>query len=153
MEHLEMMMVDFNIHPLLFFAFQILATTLVVGFATSHSLLRPAILPLIASCAYGITTTSPSWMRLHWASLLSGSSVGFVLQYVELALLSRWSFEERRDAILRPTGRVKANHSATSNGTAKASGVATQNGHVKENGGVKRNGLAKPNDATSLNGF
>lgn len=34
-------------------------------------------------------------MRQAWSSLLSGTSVGFFLQYIELALLSRWSFEAR----------------------------------------------------------
>jgi hypothetical protein len=33
-------------------------------------------------------------MRPRWASLLGGTSVAFLLQYVDLALVSRWNFED-----------------------------------------------------------
>ena len=33
-------------------------------------------------------------MRSRWASLLGGISFAFLLQYIDLALLSRWSFED-----------------------------------------------------------
>lgn len=94
---MDFMLFQTPFHPLQLFGAQVLATSLVIGFSTPHSFLRPAILPLIALCAYGIVSTSKNFMRLHWASLLSGTTNGFLLQYIELALLSRWSYETKRD--------------------------------------------------------
>ena len=56
--------------------------------------MRPAALPLVAACVYGIVSTASLHMRSRWASLLGGTSFAFLLQYVDLALLSRWSFED-----------------------------------------------------------
>jgi hypothetical protein len=69
--------------------------------------------------------------------------VGFVLQYVELALLSRWSFEGRGDAVLRPSGKANENDSIAPNGVNKANGIVTGNGHFKPHGYAKIGGLAE----------
>ena len=90
-------------HPLLFFAIEICITAFVVGFTSPRSFARPFALPFVALCAYAIITTSSHFMRLRWASLLSGCAVGFVLQYVELALLSGWRYETKASAILQHT--------------------------------------------------
>ncbi|KAF1996802.1 hypothetical protein P154DRAFT_622999 [Amniculicola lignicola CBS 123094] len=81
-------------HPLELLAAEVLVTTLVIGFTSSRSLLRLAALPIPGLCAYGVVTTSRWYMRSHWATIFSGFAGAFALQYLELALLSQWSFED-----------------------------------------------------------
>lgn len=78
--------------PLPIFLLEVSATAFVVGLTKANSVIRLAVLPCIAVCAYTIIMTSIQHMRAHWASLLSGTSVGFVLQYIDVALLSKLSF-------------------------------------------------------------
>lgn len=93
-----------DIHPLCLFGLELGIIALVVGFSSPLSTIRLAALPGVGFCAYGIITTSKWFMRLHWASLLSGCAVGFILQYAELALLSRWSYETHAGTILQCPG-------------------------------------------------
>jgi hypothetical protein len=96
-------------HPLLFFAAQILSTALVVAYSSSSSIIRPMVLPLVCLSTWWIICDAQQYMRLHWASLLSGSSVGFSLQYVEIVLLSRWSFESKSRTVANP-GDLETEH-------------------------------------------
>lgn len=89
------------VYPLLFFGLELGIIAYVVGFSSPSSLIRFAALPAVGLCASGIINTSEQFMRLHWASLLSGCAVGFVLQYIELALLSRWSYDTHARAVLQ----------------------------------------------------
>ena len=81
------------IPPLTIFAIQILTISSVTGFTSPHSIVRLAALAQVGICTCAIVLTSRKYMRAHWASLFAGTSVGFLLQYVELALLSKWSLE------------------------------------------------------------
>jgi len=78
-------------NPLPMFLLEVSTTALVVGLTRANSVIRLAVLPWIAFCAYTIVMTSVQHMRAHWASLFFGTSVGFVLQYIDVALLSRLS--------------------------------------------------------------
>lgn len=73
--------------------FELVVSSAVVGFTRPGSLARPAALPFVATCVYAIVSTASLHMRPRWASLLGGTSFSFLLQYIDLALLSQWSFE------------------------------------------------------------
>lgn len=82
------------LHPLLVFLYEVSITSVIVGFARPHSIVRLAALPLIIWCPYSVIFSALQHMRVHWASLLSGTAVGFALQYVHLVLLSQRSFQQ-----------------------------------------------------------
>ncbi len=82
-----------GMHPLLLFACEIVAAACLLGFTGPRSGLRLLGLLPITVLAYFIITTSKQYMRLHWASLLSGCAFGFVLHYIEIALLNGWYYE------------------------------------------------------------
>lgn len=79
--------------PVLIFLLETLITGSVLAFTPPRSIYRLAALSLVAACAYTIVVTSHECMRADWASLLAGTSIGFLLQYIELSLLSKWGFE------------------------------------------------------------
>lgn len=85
---------DGLLHPALVFLYEASITSMVVGFAKPYSIVRLAALPLVIWCPYAIIFSALQLMRAHWASLLSGTAVGFALQYVHLVLLSQRSFEQ-----------------------------------------------------------
>ena len=69
-------------------------SALIIGFTSSASLIRWAALPLHLAYAWAILTaclgtTQPTF----WTALLGGSIVGWTLQFIEVVLLSRWSFD------------------------------------------------------------
>ena len=78
--------------------FQLVLGSASVGLTQPDSFLRPAVLPLVSTCTYNIVSTASQQMRTRWASLLGGASFAFLLQYVDLALLSRWSYETHGSA-------------------------------------------------------
>ena len=81
------------IPSLTIFAVQILIISSFIGFTSPHSIIRLAALTQVGICTCGIVLISRKYMRAHWASLFAGTSIGFLLQYVELALLSQWRLE------------------------------------------------------------
>lgn len=85
---------DGLLHPVLIFLYEASIISLVVGFTRPHSVIRLAALPLVIWCPYAIISSALELMRAHWASLLSGTAVGFALQYVHLVLLSQRSYTQ-----------------------------------------------------------
>lgn len=85
-------------------------STLVIAFTSSSSTLRPAALPFVALCVYTVVLTSSGYMRAHWASLLSGTSIGFFLHYIDLGLLDRWSYQDRGPSSLCIRDRDEISH-------------------------------------------
>ena len=81
----------YNIPPAHVLLFELLVSSAAIGFTTQDALVRPAALLLIATCVYGIVSTANLHMRTRWASLIGGTSFSFLLQYVDLAFLSRWN--------------------------------------------------------------
>ncbi|KAF2117132.1 membrane bound O-acyl transferase family-domain-containing protein [Lophiotrema nucula] len=75
--------------------FELIATSVIIGLTPSNSWARQAILPVLLSCTYLIVQSSSQYMRPRWASLLGGFSFTLVLQYIDLALLSHWNYEDR----------------------------------------------------------
>ena len=89
--------------PIQLLLLQFSLTSLVVGFTPSCSILRVSCLPLIILCTWKCVFTSKLHMqRSSWAALVGGYSITYLLQYISIALLSKWSFEsdviQRKDA-------------------------------------------------------
>ena len=74
--------------------FQISLNAFAIGFTSPSSLLRLFVFPVILIC---LQQTLPICLeatgRVLWAALLGAHSITFVFQYVDTALLSRWSPE------------------------------------------------------------
>lgn len=78
---------------LVLFALQLALSTLIVGFTGKQSWTRLTALPLLCSCTYGIVTKAPDQMRTRWRGLVGGLAYLYLLQYIDVALLTRWSYE------------------------------------------------------------
>lgn len=72
-------------HPVGLITAQNLIIFLLIGFTSARSIWRPILLPLIVGCACVVTYNSNK--------VVTGLSWTFVLQYIDLCLLSRWNFE------------------------------------------------------------
>ena len=87
-----MTMLPYPVIPLII---QFTITVLVLGFISSSSFLRPALLPIIAACSAAcVSACSASQLGSAWSALVGGYSMTYLFQYVSLALLSRCSFEK-----------------------------------------------------------
>ena len=74
---------------------EVLIISWVIAFTSPNSILRLATLPLVVLCSCSILSESHHYMRPIWAALLTAISISFVLQYLDLSLLSRWNFQTR----------------------------------------------------------
>lgn len=93
-------------HPIIFLIAEIILTVFVVGFTPPSSKLRPAGLLVIMLCvALCIPECVPHMIRTPWAALVGGYSVTYLYHYLDIALLSCWSFEQGGPVggLLRPT--------------------------------------------------
>ena len=75
---------------------QVLLSSTVLSFTLAESPARPAVLPLLGLCICHIVTSQRT--RTTWASSMGAISFAFGLQYIDLALLSKWSFESHHDS-------------------------------------------------------
>lgn len=83
-----------RMHPLLPLAGEIYLSIIVIGFTPASGILRAASLPVVAICMWWTVQNSPDYMvRSPWAALVGGFAASFFFQYVDVALLSKWSFE------------------------------------------------------------
>lgn len=80
------------LHPITLITFEILATAIVLGFTTPSSTLRPAILPLVATATFLVLVTCPIFLPRFWITVVAGNAPTYLLRYIELTLLSRWSY-------------------------------------------------------------
>ena len=115
------------LHPVTLNLLQATIGVLVVGFTSPASVIRFAALPLVLLCLCLIIPTCLEKVhRVIWTGLLAGNSTHFLLQYIETALLSKWSFETRGPSS-RPviTQDPQINGKFSRNGEAKAT-------HAKE---------------------
>lgn len=110
------------------FLLQLFISSAVIGFTKSSSLARPAALPLIATCVYSVVSTAEPYMRTRWASLIGAFSFSFLLQYIDLALLSRWCFEDHGPAARTHDLRPKNNSGSREADSEKPE--AALDGHV-----------------------
>ena len=91
-------------NPLVLLLVQYMATALIVGFTTPNSVLRLAVLPLVATCsAICVASSKILLVRSPWAALVGGYSVTYLFQYIALALLSGCNYEsDGPDSTLAP---------------------------------------------------
>lgn len=83
-----------RLHPLFWLAGEICLSTFFVGFTPPSVILRAASLPVVTTCMWWTVQNCLDYtVRSPWAALVGGFSVSFFFQYVDVALLSRWSFE------------------------------------------------------------
>lgn len=77
-------------HALFPFFIILMLTIFLIGFTTSTSSLRPAILPVIVYCAYvSITHALDGFEDPSLAAPFGGYASQWALHYVDVALLSR----------------------------------------------------------------
>jgi hypothetical protein len=101
-------------------AFQIMTVSLVLGFTSPRSILRSAVLPLIAACTYSVAVNARNCMRLPWAATVGAYTSCFLWMYIEMALLSGWNFESRGPN--SPTHHEKEG----ANGAARSNALSPQ---------------------------
>lgn len=127
-----------SLSPLCTFLFQLVISSAVVGFTRPGSLARPAVLPFVATCVYAIVLTASMHIRPSWAVFLGGYSFSYLLRYIDLVLLSQWSFDHHGPSLeashvppqkdLGPdTLSAKTPHAPRDEGTMKSKQWASQN--------------------------
>ena len=83
-----------TIHPVTLVGLEIMATALVIGFIDPVSFFRLALIPFIAECCWRtIVTCTQNIQWVFWATPVAGNAPTYLLRYVDLVLLDRWSFE------------------------------------------------------------
>lgn len=93
-------------HPIIYLAIEIALTVFVVGFIPPSSALRWAgFLAIILCVVRCIPECMPYMVRTPWAAFIGGYSVTYLYHYLDVALLSCWSFEHGGPVggLLRPT--------------------------------------------------
>lgn len=94
-----------DMHPLIYLFVEIALTVFIIGFTTPFSALRPAGLIINTLCVVQcIPNCMPYMVRTPWAALVGGYSITSLYHYLDIALLSRWSFEHGApvSGLLRP---------------------------------------------------
>ncbi|MCJ1257705.1 hypothetical protein MMC24_005531 [Lignoscripta atroalba] len=87
---------SFLLHPIIFYLVENLVTTLVIGFTSPSSIVRPAVFPLHFVCVWKVLPTCPEMLyRIPWAGIVGGHIIVSLYHYVEVALISKWSFESQ----------------------------------------------------------
>ena len=106
------------LHPISLIISEILTTAIVLGFTTPSSILRPALLPVVATATLLVLVTCPRFLPRFWITVVAGNAPTYLLRYIELALLSKWSFAaDGPTSIAHPRARGKP-------------GGGKENGHV-----------------------
>ncbi|KAF8861724.1 hypothetical protein BDZ45DRAFT_687269 [Acephala macrosclerotiorum] len=104
-----------GLNPWPFLALQLTSSIFTLGFTTPSSVLRPAILPIQFTCAYIICLNMKNFIpRLGWAATICCISTMFAFSYLEMAILSKWSFENQGPA---PT--ISKSKTGAENGNGK----------------------------------
>ncbi|MCJ1469390.1 hypothetical protein MMC07_008023 [Pseudocyphellaria aurata] len=80
-------------HPVLLLVAEIFFIVIATGFTSPSSIVRLFLLPIVAMCSWvAVLTSLEKLHRTPWAAFVGGHSITFLLQYISIALLSRWSF-------------------------------------------------------------
>ena len=85
---------EFAQNPIVFGLIVNVTVILTIAFTSSSSLFRPAFLPILVVGAYpAVLSCSNVVYRNTWAGFVSGNIVVGLFHYIEVALISKWSFE------------------------------------------------------------
>ncbi|KAF2464157.1 uncharacterized protein BDR25DRAFT_98668 [Lindgomyces ingoldianus] len=96
-------------HPIIYLVSEFILTVFVVGFTHPTSRLRLiALLPVALCMVCCIPQCMPYMIRTPWAALVGGYAVTYLYHYVDVALLSRWSFRDNApvSGLVRPSSGV-----------------------------------------------
>lgn len=85
---------EFAPNPIVYGLFMNITVILTIAFTSSSSLFRPAFLPILVIGAYSAVFSCSNFIQPYlWAGFVSGDIVIGLLHYVEVALVSKWSFD------------------------------------------------------------
>ncbi|KAF2691970.1 hypothetical protein K458DRAFT_482614 [Lentithecium fluviatile CBS 122367] len=99
-------------HPILYLVFQLILTVFITGFTQPDSRLRPIGLVGSTLCVVQCIPLCMTYMvRVPWAALVGGYSVTHLYHYLDIVLLSRWSFLHNApvSGLVRPSPSPKSN--------------------------------------------
>ena len=83
-------------HPIVYLILEFITTVLVIGFTASNSRARLGGLLISVFCVVQCIPSCMLYMeRTPWAALVGGYSVTYLYHYLDVAILSRWTFEHR----------------------------------------------------------
>ncbi|KAI0200184.1 membrane bound O-acyl transferase family-domain-containing protein [Astrocystis sublimbata] len=106
-------------HPLFDSILVLLTTSTAVGLTRASSWLRVACLPLLGLSVWHCVVNCPKYItRSAWASSVGGYTISLFFHYIDVALLSQWSYELQgpaNDLI----GRLPAKPSPRASSSAK----------------------------------
>ncbi len=115
-------------HPISLIALEVLTTAYVLGFTSPSSTVRLGALPLVVTACWFTISTCNNHMPRFWTMVIAGNAPTYLIRYIELALLGKWSF-----AAGGPTSStisVKAKYQQVT----KGSGTRTDNKDVARRG-------------------
>ncbi|KAI9805732.1 MAG: hypothetical protein M1833_005225 [Piccolia ochrophora] len=93
-------------HPVVVVTIELATIAFVVGFTSSTSIIRLAALPIICTCVWlAVSDSLYCLQRTQWAAIVGINSFSYMLQYIEAALLTKWSFETRGPSPVSPRGK------------------------------------------------
>jgi hypothetical protein len=82
------------LYPITLIITQVLITALAISFTPPSSLTRLALLPLLITATWLISTTCLQRIpRMSFASVIAGNGLTYLVRYIDLVLLSRWSYD------------------------------------------------------------
>ena len=94
-------------HPLTLDIVQITAITLVVALTSATSIVRLAIFPIILAIPWYSVPKCPTRVyHTFWAGTIGSYSTAYLLQYIDIALLSKWDFESHGPTVQPQAGRL-----------------------------------------------
>ena len=81
-------------HPVILILTQVFLSAFAIGFTKPTSIIRPALLPFQGIALWIIHKTCLEVIpRMSVTTIVAGNALTYFLRYIELVLLSRWSFE------------------------------------------------------------
>ena len=89
-----MTLLPFASHPLVLLPLQLCLTAATVGFSSPRSPVRWFVFPIVTALAWSIVASSYERLGVLTASTYIGvSATTWLMQYIEIAFLSHWTFE------------------------------------------------------------
>ncbi|KAF7889118.1 hypothetical protein EAF00_009418 [Botryotinia globosa] len=80
--------------PLYVNGLQLFITSLVIGFTTAHSRVRLAVLPVLLALVWiSIPSSYETITQKLWKSVLASESVTRIIHYIEVAFVTKWTYE------------------------------------------------------------
>lgn len=89
-----MSIISLLLHPVSLVLCEVIIASLAISFTSPSSIIRPATLPLLGIATWLVTVTCTQRIpRMSLASIVAGNGPTYLLRYIDLVLLSRWSYE------------------------------------------------------------